>query len=178
VNPTTQCERVEQLLTDVVAEGRPRDAGDAVRRHLVGCERCRRYAAQLGDLMRALDEDAVPDPGEAYWEHFSGRVQQRLARARRTTWPVWAGLAAAALLVLALVWLPGIVTETQRTAEQVMEPTADPPEDLRCLLDDLLGHPDALDLSGESWDSTDWELNREEQEALLVSLRAEMRSPA
>ena len=61
-------------------------------------------AALLAEV-EALDE---PDPGAAYWHQFNGRLKTRLAKAparkkRFAKMPLWAGLAAAAVLLIVLV---------------------------------------------------------------------------
>jgi hypothetical protein len=59
-------------------------------------------------LLEAWRDSQIPDPGEAYWAAFPGRVRRALGKRRAprpvwTAWPAWGGLAAAAVLVL-LVW--------------------------------------------------------------------------
>lgn len=84
-----------------------------VEEHLASCEDCNTELA----LLRAMTEDAVPDPGEAFWSQMPGRVyravQQEQARKKRfdlswllgsITLPRWAFTAATAGLVLLVAW--------------------------------------------------------------------------
>lgn len=85
-----------------------------VERHLASCGDCR---AEL-ELLRALAEEPVPDPGEAFWAAQPGRVFRALRREeeRRRSWwgsrvplsitlPRWAWTAAAILIFAAVSWL-------------------------------------------------------------------------
>lgn len=52
-----------------------------------------------------LRESTVPDPGELYWAAFTRRVHMRLPSAA-PLWVPWAGMAAAASLML-VMWIGG-----------------------------------------------------------------------
>ncbi len=81
---------------------------------------------ELERLLARMGQEEVPDPGEAYWSAFPGRVRQRLAGAPGQTpapatarrglplirWPVWGTLAAALLVGLIYVGMPGVETGT------------------------------------------------------------------
>jgi hypothetical protein len=84
-----------------------------VEEHLATCKDC---GAELA-LLRAMLEDTVPDPGEAFWNQMPGRVyravQQEQARKKHfdlswllgsITLPRWAFTAATAGLVLLIAW--------------------------------------------------------------------------
>lgn len=91
------------------------DDGDAarVRDHLARCRDC---AEELG-LLRALADEPVPDPGEAFWAALPDRVWREAQRADRPRedrlrfWPRewlprWTlGGAAAFALALLVVWM-------------------------------------------------------------------------
>jgi len=61
----------------------------------------------LSQLLTEVEELEEPDPGPAYWNAFDNRIRARLhpvrARRRRGPWPLWLGMAAAAVLLLVLV---------------------------------------------------------------------------
>jgi len=85
-----------------------------VERHLASCADCR---AEI-EILRALAEEPVPDPGEAFWAAQPGRVFRALRREeeRRRSWwgsrvplsislPRWAWTAAAVMIVATVSWL-------------------------------------------------------------------------
>ncbi len=57
-----------------------RAAGEA-ERHLAACEECRRALAALAAQDASLRPALTHDPGEAYFERFAGRVEDRLRAA-------------------------------------------------------------------------------------------------
>ncbi len=85
-----------------------------IENHLASCEDCRNELS----LLRMMGEEAVPDPGEAFWAAMPGRVyrdvqtqqseQKTFDLARlldRIALPRWAWAAAAVTTVLLLSWL-------------------------------------------------------------------------
>ena len=93
-----------------------RKLGETARRnveqHLASCGDCR---AELG-ILRMLAEEAVPDPGEAFWAALPGRVYRDFQEQQRQglwglPWsldqflrPRWVVSAAVVLLVAAMAW--------------------------------------------------------------------------
>ncbi len=70
----------EQLsaLVDGALAGRARDEAE---RHLATCAACRDALAALSAQEEALRRTLTHDPGEAYFESFAGRVQERIRAA-------------------------------------------------------------------------------------------------
>ena len=147
-------------------------------------------------LLESLRDSEVPDPGEAYWSAFPGRVRLRLEPDVRgrwgwVAWPAWGALAAAAVLVL-LVW---VRPDSYREPDSGTGPLAtSPPSDtswtagrrggpLRAAGNGSAAAEKALEgtlgaLAGRSDAFVPAEyvsqLTAEEQEALLESLREEL----
>ena len=84
-----------------------------VEQHLASCGDCRTER----ELLRMLTEEAIPDPGEAFWAAMPGRVyrdvqeQQQRERSWGLPWaldrflrPRWVVSAAVVLLVAAMAW--------------------------------------------------------------------------
>jgi hypothetical protein len=112
-------------------------------------------SAELANLLKEVSDLETPDPGQAYWNQFNSRLQQKLdgrkARRRRGILPAWAlGIASLAAAVLLAVWfIPG---PTSLENDQSAETTS-----LEALDDD------ALLLLGQvyetSFDSADYQLD-------------------
>ena len=65
-------------------------------------------AREMTALLRSLETEAVPDPGQDYWNNFNARLQTRLEadRQRKPRFlrlPVWMGALATAVLVIAFL---------------------------------------------------------------------------
>lgn len=85
-----------------------------IENHLASCEDCRIELT----LLRMLTEEAVPDPGEAYWSAMPGRVYRAVQEQKtgntsfdlarlleRITLPRWTWAAASVMTVLLVSWL-------------------------------------------------------------------------
>ena len=117
---------------------------DEILKHLAACPACAREGDQLQLLLESLSAEAVPDPGEAYWQAFLPRLRYRLrvqqrALQGRPGW-MWAcSGAAASFLLAALVvgrWQVPPETRAQLRLEQVA--SGNNPESLQQALDTLL----------------------------------------
>ncbi|MDJ0836058.1 MAG: hypothetical protein QNK37_06035 [Acidobacteriota bacterium] len=65
-------------------------------------------AREMTALLRSLETEVVPDPGQEYWNNFNAGLQTRLEASRqRKPWflrlPVWMGALATAVLVIAFL---------------------------------------------------------------------------
>ncbi len=101
----------EQLID--LAEG---TRSESSAPHLGQCDACRRQLAETRAMIATAAEVAVPEPSPLFWDHFSARVHEAIAAApapRRFGWldararprlalPLWAGAAAAIVLVALL----------------------------------------------------------------------------
>jgi hypothetical protein len=99
-------------------------------------------------LLGILSTDAIPDPGEAYWQAFLPRLRYRLraqesSRAGRPVWS-WAfsGAAASFMLSALLVGRWQIPQETQARLRLEQVAVANNPESLQQALDMLLPESD------------------------------------
>ena len=189
------CGQVERALAERLS--RPEVGGEALdldlAAHLVACNRCRADEKRMRDLMEMLKDQPVPDPGEAYWRRFPGRVQDTLAapgpaagRSISSRWMAWSGLAAAAVLALLLVNPPDSGPGPGRPAG-TSSPDAGAAlltdleaslagagsEGFDTLLDDLLGEPGLFEMTDEVGD-----LSTEERQILLDALQAELEGAA
>lgn len=104
-----------QELLDGRLEGELREA---VERHLLDCERCRRELEQMRWTRRLARASAAEPAPEGLNERLSAALDEEDARQagpdpaaqrwRPMSWPVWAGLAAAVVLVaLVTLWPSG-----------------------------------------------------------------------
>ena len=59
--------------------------------HLAACEVCRGELAGLSNVLGEAMQTSVPEPSPLYWQHFSSRVRDAVARdaAPGGSWPVW-----------------------------------------------------------------------------------------
>ena len=105
---------IKDLLPAYREQGLDQPELDRVRIHLESCEDCRAELALLG----LLASEAVPDPGEAFWEAMPGRVhravQEEMERKGhaglsrildRFILPRWVWIAATAGVVLLVSWV-------------------------------------------------------------------------
>jgi hypothetical protein len=82
-----------------------------IEEHLRDCEPCRAHVESLRATLSALASDTVPEPPPGYWDYFEQRVRARATekQGERRRHPVFAlvpGLAAAAVFLLLLWWMP------------------------------------------------------------------------
>jgi predicted anti-sigma-YlaC factor YlaD len=96
----------ERLIDFVEGEVTSEEARQ-IDTHVQGCAACSAYVESLRRICEALAEDAVPEPPAAYWAYLAGRARQRArSTRRRLVLGLVPGLAAAAVLVIVLWWLP------------------------------------------------------------------------
>src|SRR3990170_1596863 len=117
-----------EVLVDL-AEGSTVDT--VWRQHLSRCRVCSDRVRELKEGLAALGSVRVPEPGDAYWEDFDSRLQERLGRGGRrpgvrpARWvaAVAAGfVVAVALSILWSVWrTPALPTEGW--AQNLLPPT-------------------------------------------------------
>jgi hypothetical protein len=96
-----------------VAENNATDVSETLLSHVRSCAACQRQLEDLRATMAAVSEVPVPEPSPLYWDHFSARVRDAVAKERvgnqagfeRWSWlrakTLW--LAAASVAVLAVV---------------------------------------------------------------------------
>lgn len=96
------CAQIEEMLPEFLAGRVAAEDEERIRRHLEGCEECRKRA----NAVSLLQQTPIPRPDPGRWDDFVADVvdvtgRRRLARRRRRTWLL--GAAAVAVLVVALV---------------------------------------------------------------------------
>lgn len=102
---------IKELLPAYREESLAQSEQDRVRKHLEACADCR---AELS-LLRMMAEEAVPDPGEAFWAEMPERVFRAVQKQKTKKWnfglswlaerlvlPRWVMAAATIALVLAV----------------------------------------------------------------------------
>ena len=93
----------EHELVDFLDDALPLER----RTHLERCDACRDRAEGLAHILARAADSKIPEPPPEFWDQFSRRIRAAVAMeapaSAPTTWFRWAGLASAAVLVLALV---------------------------------------------------------------------------
>jgi len=142
-----ECAEIQKELPWLfVTEDEGRLLGEAITEHLAGCGECRREADRLRGLLGSLGAEAVPDPGEPYWQAFQPRLRERIAgeeknalRQARASW-IWALAATAASFLFAGVAVGRWIAPAELLARMRLEREAksNDPERLLQVLDTLL----------------------------------------
>ena len=117
--------------------------------HAEGCDACRAQGTLVLEALRATAAPEIPEPSPLFWDHFSARVREGVAREEpRTAWS-WLGgreslgLAAAIAVVVALVstaWLvrtarPALVPAPVTLEQAGSTPASDPAGDAGASVD-------------------------------------------
>ena len=104
---------IKELLPDYVSETLDKHAKSRVENHLASCEDCSNEMS----LLTMMSEEAVPDPGVAFWAQLPGKIERdvrvwKASRESALSWlldrlvlPRWAWAAAALGTVLVITWL-------------------------------------------------------------------------
>ena len=122
---------------------------EEILKHLAACSTCAKVGDQLQLVLGILSTEAVPDPGEAYWQAFLPRLRYKLRSEGRSFagGPGWSwafASAAASFMLLALLvgrWQIPQETRARLRLEQVA--VANNPESLQQALDTLLPESDS-----------------------------------
>ncbi len=153
---------MKELLPAYREQGLAQTEQDRVRKHLEACADCR---AELS-LLRMMAEEAVPDPGEAFWAEMPERVFRAVQRQKTKKWrfdlawlaqrfvlPRWVMAAAAVALVLAVSLLVGRSLQKGPGGEAVRVPG--PADEI--LVADSGGTVSMNDLDGNQLEAvSDW----------------------
>jgi anti-sigma factor RsiW len=107
---------IKELLPAYREQGLDQSDQDRVRKHLEACGDCRTELS----LLRMMAEEAVPDPGDAFWAEMPDRVFRAVQKQKALKWhfdlswlaerlilPRWTIAAATIALVLAVSLLAG-----------------------------------------------------------------------
>lgn len=89
-------------------------ADESTRRHVEGCDGCRAEVARLSSMGEALRSLPVEAPPEDRWNDVQRRLHERRLGRRRA--PLFAGLAAAASVVLAIALFAGLERPAEKSA--------------------------------------------------------------
>ncbi len=118
--------------------------------HVDGCDRCRVQAEDLRVVLREARSVDVPEPSPLFWEHFSARVRDEVAREERGAAPAWGGWLRAR--VIPGVALLGVVIALVVTMTRWRAPTRDHVDSARA----TTGSADVSD--AESLETPEWAL--------------------
>ncbi len=96
------CAQIEEVLPEFLAGRLAAEDDERIRRHLDGCEECRKRA----NAVSLLQQTPIPRPDPGRWDDFvadvvDGTGRRKLARRRRRSWMLATG--AVAVLAAALV---------------------------------------------------------------------------
>lgn len=91
------CSEIQNKLIDYIEGGLSIADFDCVATHLMDCGVCQQEAQAIQQVFFALKRQTLADPGDAYWQHFTRRVQYRLKKESRPSlpqrvWDVWESL--------------------------------------------------------------------------------------
>ena len=116
-NPNRTCPQWHAAIQERL-DGRPDERRECeLDGHLSWCSDCREYEESLLAIRAALsDIPEIPFPDDALGSLWIGAQRRESARPRRA--PVWRGLAAAAVLALALIGAWNASTTSQEAAMQ------------------------------------------------------------
>ncbi len=111
---TCKNDDIKLLLSDYLSRRLDQQEQARVRTHLDSCEDCR---AELS-LLRMMADEAVPDPGEAFWSEMPGQVRRAVQQQdkksasrsfsdlfRGLALPRWAWATATVGIIVAVSWL-------------------------------------------------------------------------
>lgn len=118
---------ITELLPAYNEQGLDQTDALRIKKHLESCEDCR---VELS-VLRMLAEEAVPDPGVAFWAAMPGRVyrsvQEQKTRKKsfgfawfvdRMTLPRWVGATATVGIVLLIAWFISIPVQNKPEVTQ------------------------------------------------------------
>src|SRR5574337_2130682 len=130
-----RCDDVEVNLLELIEGELPPARRAEVLAHLDGCATCAGEFSAYHDLLALVQVDPVPEPSPGFWEEFLPSLKHRIGQevhTRQPTSSAWlagagswftfrprliAGLAVAAVSILVVVRLPGLLpSRTDRQA--------------------------------------------------------------
>ncbi len=87
------CAEIQNNLIDYVESGLSITDNGNVQAHLMGCVVCRKEAQAIQQVLVAVKNDILKDPGEAYWQNFSTRIDRQIKKEQRinTIQKLWEG---------------------------------------------------------------------------------------
>lgn len=103
---------IKELLPAYVSKELDRDTSNRVESHVASCSDCREELS----LLTMMSEEAVPDPGEAFWAQLPGRIEREVRDRKasrkfglsglfdRMVLPRWAWTAAAVGALVLVTW--------------------------------------------------------------------------
>jgi hypothetical protein len=72
------CKEVQAMMIDYLDQAMDVIYGDAIKQHLAGCDRCRREAEELQELLLAMTASEMKQPGPGLRENFQLMLQSEL----------------------------------------------------------------------------------------------------
>lgn len=124
------CGRIQELMVEALYRELDDERAREFDAHIAGCAECAALYADMRATAAHVHERHRPDPGDAYWNNYYQRLEERMDRersvidsspmpARRRSYVSWGYRVAAAVAVLAMgVWLGRSSIERDRTREQ------------------------------------------------------------
>jgi Putative zinc-finger len=121
---------IKELIPAYREQGLDKHDQERVRIHLESCDDCRADLA----LLRLMQEESVPDPGERYWDEMPGRIFRAVQERKERKWsfrlpwltdrflmPRWVLAASTVGLALAIGWFAVQTHQTQQKGPSMTE---------------------------------------------------------
>lgn len=157
--------------------------------HLATCDACRREVADLSAVLGEAMQVSVPEPSPLFWQHFSERVRTATDAEPLPAggwpgwlrWPVFAPIAALAILVAALVFTIPMGGDRAADIGESASIEAAPADDNWVMVAELVGdldwdtaHAAGVTPGPGAVEQAVLELSLEEQQELTRLLMAEL----
>jgi len=141
-----------------------------VTAHLESCVSCRNEMESVRQVLVLvkLKDQAVPDPGERFWQDFPEMVRRQLSPPfrRSRTWPVWPAALAAAVVLFIGLWL---LMAGQPSEEFRAKGSSTPTSETTSEASRSSSTDDLPDLTEADWDKA-WD--EDDPDMVLVGLAA------
>src|SRR5579863_4566978 len=75
---TMECKEIQAVMIDYLDRALDAEKAAAVRAHLIGCEECRKEVEEMRELLLAMVDQQMQQPGQGLRESFQVMLQSEL----------------------------------------------------------------------------------------------------